>query len=661
VQYDESVFHYLHRLLTQAGIYYYFTQHQGRTVMVFTDNPAPHAVSSGQLTLLNMQTHQGITLSQTTSQRNDFKNPSSMIHSQQRSEALAVSYPTLETYHYGHHHPDDNQYQLDAHNKRRGQASQLMSQYQLATSHSLQLQAGSRFSLTEQTDTSQNGDYYVAAIVHHVIDNGASDSPQQKSTPPYENTVIAYQKHQSFVPEARLVEHHPLDNRYQQCRLADQPAFTLLPITEPHISGLHTATVVGPKDTPIYTDKYGRLKVQFDWDVHGEHDENSFAWVRCAQTWAGDGYGFHTIPRVGQAVLVSFDHGMPDKPIIVGPVPNDTTLPPFAPDSTPTQTGLQSKSLDSNAPTPAGHQVVFEDNAKQPFVKLHAQRDMQLSSAGDFTQTVGGKHTTTVTHGDYAHTTGDTVTLAAKNAVHLVSGQSRISVTSSDIIVEADKIEMGKGSGSASNINSIHSATANSAANAATTEVISHQQPTKAQQQKPVKYDYYVVTYDGVKMKIADSIEDDIVDFVADFQLGDYFETARWEEETQTTSVSREVEGEMRRSMIRRAGAAVGIYALNESQVIAHKKILIRMLNNLKPNIESKMPSKGGILARTSYQVSFSDTGTSLLDGNTKIIGEGAQYKPMIKKFMTGPSAQPTPRKGYHWEYLFVWILPRKN
>jgi type VI secretion system secreted protein VgrG len=59
VQYDESVFHYLHRLLTQAGIYYYFTQHQGRMVMVFTDNPAPHAVSSGQLTLLNMQTHQG--------------------------------------------------------------------------------------------------------------------------------------------------------------------------------------------------------------------------------------------------------------------------------------------------------------------------------------------------------------------------------------------------------------------------------------------------------------------------------------------------------------------------------------------------------------------------------------------------------------------------
>ena len=170
-----------------------------------------------------------------------------------------------------------------------------------------------------------------------------------------------------------------------------------------------------------------------------------------------------------------------------------------------------------------------------------------------------------------------------------------------------------------------------------------------------------MVTYDGVKMKIADSIEDDIVDFVADFQLGDYFETARWEEETQTTSVSREVEGEMRRSMIRRAGAAAMVYAMNEGTSAIQKQILLNKLKALTGNIKQKMPTSGGVLLQINCQVAATETGSDIKIKNAFISNSGSSYKKLIKKAMTGSEVIAKPLRGYHWEYLLVWVTPHKN
>ena len=98
---------------------------------------------------------------------------------------------------------------------------------------------------------------------------------------------------------------------------------------EPFVQGCQTAVVVGPGGEEIYTDKYGRVKVQFHWDREGKKNENSSCWMRVSHPWAGQGWGAISIPRIGQEVIVDFLEGDPDRPIIVGRVYNAEQMPPF--------------------------------------------------------------------------------------------------------------------------------------------------------------------------------------------------------------------------------------------------------------------------------------------------------------------------------------------
>ena len=97
----------------------------------------------------------------------------------------------------------------------------------------------------------------------------------------------------------------------------------------PIIEGTQTAVVVGPSGQEIFTDKYSRVKVQFPWDRLGTNDGNSSCWVRVASPWAGQQWGIIHIPRIGQEVLVAFEEGDPDRPIIVGSVYNAQNMPPY--------------------------------------------------------------------------------------------------------------------------------------------------------------------------------------------------------------------------------------------------------------------------------------------------------------------------------------------
>ena len=98
----------------------------------------------------------------------------------------------------------------------------------------------------------------------------------------------------------------------------------------PVIRGTQTAVIVGPAGEEIYTDKYGRVKVQFHWDREGKYDEKSSCWVRVSQNWAGKRWGAMFVPRIGQEVIVDFLEGDPDRPIITGRVYNGAAMPPHA-------------------------------------------------------------------------------------------------------------------------------------------------------------------------------------------------------------------------------------------------------------------------------------------------------------------------------------------
>src|SRR5262249_34049180 len=118
----------------------------------------------------------------------------------------------------------------------------------------------------------------------------------------------------------------------------------------PKVAGPQSATVVGPGGEEIYTDKYGRVKVQFAWDRHGNSDADSSCWVRVATHWAGKGWGIIHIPRIGHEVVVDFLEGDPDQPVIVGSVYNAENMPPYELPKNKTQSGVQSRSSLKGTP-----------------------------------------------------------------------------------------------------------------------------------------------------------------------------------------------------------------------------------------------------------------------------------------------------------------------
>jgi type VI secretion system secreted protein VgrG len=142
---------------------------------------------------------------------------------------------------------------------------------------------------------------------------------------------------------------------------------------KPIIHGAQTAIVVGKSGEEIWTDQYGRVKVQFHWDQLGQKDENSSCWVRVAQGWAGKSWGMVFLPRIGHEVIVSFLEGNPDRPLITGSVYNaQNTVPYTLPDD---QTKSTIKSMSSKQGT-AGNEIRLQDLKDSEEFYLHAQKDM---------------------------------------------------------------------------------------------------------------------------------------------------------------------------------------------------------------------------------------------------------------------------------------------
>lgn len=165
-----------------------------------------------------------------------------------------------------------------------------------------------------------------------------------------------------------------------------RPARTPRHVTE-------VATVVGPQGQDIYTDPYGRIKVQFHWDRNGPWSEASSCWVRVVQPWAGAGFGFQFIPRVGMEVLVTFLTGDPDRPVVLGSLYNATHATPEPLPQRSTRSGMRSQT------TPGGggfNEFSFEDLAGVERIHLHAQKDLHEIVNDTHTSNIKNKQVVTV-------------------------------------------------------------------------------------------------------------------------------------------------------------------------------------------------------------------------------------------------------------------------
>ncbi|MGT0248056.1 type VI secretion system tip protein TssI/VgrG [Burkholderia pyrrocinia] len=182
----------------------------------------------------------------------------------------------------------------------------------------------------------------------------------------------------------------------------------------PRTNGPQTATVVGPPGEEIWTDQYGRVKLQFRWDRYGQSNQDSSCWVRVSSPWAGGGFGGVQIPRVGDEVVVDFLNGDPDEPIVTGRVYNGEKMPPWGLPGSATQSGLLSRSSPGGT-TEHANAFRFEDKKGAEQLWMHAERNFDAETEADHSLSVGNNHT---------HTVGNDETMQVKNNRQRSVGQN---------------------------------------------------------------------------------------------------------------------------------------------------------------------------------------------------------------------------------------------
>jgi len=192
---------------------------------------------------------------------------------------------------------------------------------------------------------------------------------------------------------------------------------------ETRIYGLQTATITGPAGEEIHTDEFGRVRVQFHWDRVGTRDENSSTWIRVATPWSGSNFGMTSIPRIGTEVIVSFIGGDPDRPIIIGMVPNVDTMPAWGLPANKTQSGMMSRSTPGGG-TANANALRFEDKRGAEQVWLKAERNFDSDVGNDQSLTVGnnrskfvGNDESKVVTNDQDEFVGNNQTRRVKNSV----------------------------------------------------------------------------------------------------------------------------------------------------------------------------------------------------------------------------------------------------
>ena len=207
-----------------------------------------------------------------------------------------------------------------------------------------------------------------------------------------------------------------------QAVFADEPYRPALATAKPSIPGLQSALVVGPPGAEIHTDEHGRVRVQFHWDREGKRDDRSSCFLRVSQAWAGRGFGVTAIPRVGDEVLVGFFEGDPDQPVIVGRVHNSAARTPKSLPEQKTQSTWKSES------TPGGggwNEITFEDEKGREKVYMRAERDLERLVRQDESVTIGGSIETQIGASESRTITADqTLTVGGSRSSHVEANET---------------------------------------------------------------------------------------------------------------------------------------------------------------------------------------------------------------------------------------------
>ena len=352
VQYQETALDFVSRLMEDEGIFYYFKHEDGKHVMVLADDSAsaekcPNigkarfveqtSTSTDEEAITECALEEEVIAGKYAATDYNFEMPSTSLLAKVTGKAKKLE---LFEYPGGHIEKDPG----DARAKLRIEAEEAFAKRLTGTSNIRAFTSGFSFKLEDHDRSDANEDYVLSFVAH------------QASQESYSNTFEAF----------------PKKTPYRPARIAPKPA----------IYGTQTAVVVGKSGEGMWTDEYGRIKVQFHWDRKGKKDDKSSCFVRVAQPWAGKSWGAWFLPRIGQEVVVSFIDGDPDRPLVTGSVYNaEQTVPYGLPDNQTKSTFLSRSSKDGDA----GNEMRFEDKKDSEEWYAHAQKDMLFEVENDWT------------------------------------------------------------------------------------------------------------------------------------------------------------------------------------------------------------------------------------------------------------------------------------
>jgi type VI secretion system secreted protein VgrG len=392
VQYRETDFDFASRLMEEEGIFYFFEHSKGRHKMILANQPAshpfcitkkdiPYFINVGDeedfITSINVwNTNYQLQTGTITYWDHNFQLKTNKLQGQQTSRYNVGFNQTLEVYDHpgGYAKKYDD---VDSGGKKRSDLPNVfpdkdqtaqMAMEMLDAQHKTtsgkgdcsSMTAGYRFNLINHPTSDWNGQYIVTSIRHEAF-----------QTPTYVSVGEG-----EFTVEEKEID-APYTNSFQCLAWGgNAPPFRPIPVTpKPVVEGSQTAIVVGPAGDEIFTDEYGRVKVQFHWDRYGQGDSNSSCWIRVAQSWASNRWGTMFIPRVGMEVIVHFLEGDPDQPIITGCVYNPATMPPYELPAHKTKMTIKSNSSKGGK---GFNELRFEDEKGKEHIFMHAEKDQHI-------------------------------------------------------------------------------------------------------------------------------------------------------------------------------------------------------------------------------------------------------------------------------------------
>ena len=401
VQYRETDFNFISRLMEQEGMYYYFQHVEGKHTLVIVDSPTAHSPYETYSTIpFVADVRSGTTERERISDwyysaevqpgkyvidDYDFKKPYVELM-QQTQNIREHEHATHEIFDF----PGEYEVASDGDQYVRIRLEEMQAQHERiqALTNARGLNVGHSFGLQLHPRADQNKQYLVTSARINFASNEHEAAGSGGAT--YSCSF--------------------------ECASADSQFRTPRETPKPIVQGIQTARVVGPQGNEIWTDQYGRVKVHFHWDRFGPQNDRSTCWIRVSQGWAGKTYGMMNVPRIGNEVVVDFIEGDPDQPLITGRVYNEDQKVPY---ELPKYAAYETWRTRS---TPGGgvrdfNELRFDDRKGKEQVFIHAQRRMDVRVKRNKYETVQGGSNTSI-GGGHVLTVGGTLDLHVKDAVY---------------------------------------------------------------------------------------------------------------------------------------------------------------------------------------------------------------------------------------------------